>query len=113
LKEKREKLHNYLAGFLAESLIYEYSNEKEFRIIVDKFMNEEQIREFNWYLGAKMTNSATSPKIEITHEDSQLYPGLQAADFIAGSVFQHYERGVSEFYNKIQPRLRTELKKWF
>ncbi len=113
LRERREKLHNYLAGFLAESLTYEYGDEPEFSIIVDKFMNYTQIEEFNWYLRAKMSWLTTSPKIEIRHEDSQLYPGLQAADFVAGSVFQYYERGITNYYNKIQPKLRTELRKWF
>lgn len=113
LREKREKIHNYLAGFLAESLTYEYSDEIEFNIVVDKFMNENQVKEFNWYLRNKMNSLIISPKIEIYHEDSQLYSGLQAADFVAGSVFQYYERGTTEYYEKIQPKLRAELRKWF
>jgi len=117
LRNKKEKLHNYLAGLLAESLCYEYSNEREFSLIIDKFiMNTEKRLEFDVYLGHRLSNSYTGvniPKIEITHEDSKVYPGLQAVDFVAGSVFQYYERGNNEFYEKVKPKLRVELRKWF
>ncbi len=117
LRNKKDKLHNYLTGFIAESLNYEYSNEKEFKIIVDKFiMSEEKRKEFNWYLKHKLLNSygrSNPPKIEIVHKDSQQNPGLQVADFVAGAVFQYYERGKCEFYEIIKPKLRLELKKWF
>lgn len=117
LRDKKDKLHNYLAGFIAESLSYEYSNEKEFKIIVDKFiMSKEKRNEFNWYLKYRLLNSygqSNPPKIEITHEDSQQHPGLQIADFVAGAVFQYYERGRDEFYEIVKPKLRLELRKWF
>jgi len=32
--------------------------------------------------------------VSIEHASSQLYPGLQAADFVAGSIFNKYERGI-------------------
>ncbi len=117
LRNKRDKLHNYLTGFIAESLNYEYSNEKEFKIIVDKFiMSEEKRKEFNWYLKHRLLNSygrSNPPKIEIVREDSQQHPGLQVADFVAGAVFQYYERGKREFYEIVKPKLRLELRKWF
>ncbi len=117
LRNKRDKLHNYLTGFIAESLNYEYSNEKEFKIIVDKFiMSEEKRKEFNWYLKHRLLNSygrSNPPKIEIVHEDSQQHSGLQVADFVAGAVFQYYERGKREFYEIVKPKLRLELRKWF
>lgn len=117
LRDKKEKLHNYLAGFLAESLSYDYSEEREFKIIVDKFiMSREKRLEFNQYLRYRLFNSHRGSgllRIEILHEDSQQHPGLQAADFVAGSVFQHYERGRSGFYEIIKPKLRLELRKWF
>lgn len=112
LRERREKLHNYLAGFLGESLINEYEYEPEFNIIVDKFMNKNQIDEFNWYLRRKMSGIEES-QIRINHEDSRQHAGLQAADFVAGSIFQYYERDIAVYYNLIQPRLRAELRKWF
>ncbi len=115
LRDRRDKLHNYLAGFITESLSYEYCDEREFKIIIDKFiMSEEKRKEFNWYLELRLLNSygrSNSPKIEIIHEDSQRHPGLQVADFVAGAVFQRYERGRCEFYEIIKPKLRLELRK--
>ncbi len=55
--------------------------------------------------------SSNPPKIEIVREDSQQHPGLQVADFVAGAVFQYYERGKREFYEIIKPKLRLELRK--
>ena len=117
MRDKKEKLHNYLAGFLAESLSYDYAKERRFKIIVDKFiMSKEKRLEFDWYLKNRLFNShrgSNLPRIEVLHEDSQQHPGLQAADFVAGSIFQYYERGISEFYEMIKPKLRLELNKWF
>lgn len=117
LRDKKEKIHNYLAGFIAESLSYEYGYETEFEIVVDKFiMSREKRSEFDWYLTHRFLNSYQSkglPKINIIHADSQEHPGLQAADFIAGSIFQYYEKGNPKYYEIIKPKLRVELKKWF
>jgi len=117
LRDKKDKLHNYLAGFIAESLSYEY-DEDELIVVVDKFiMSEEKRREFNWYLEYRLHNGVQGlsdiPKITIVHENSQQHPGLQVADFVAGAVFKYYEHGISEYYEIIKPKLRLELRKWF
>ncbi len=117
LRDKKDKLHNYLAGFIAESLSNDYDNENEFEIIVDKFiMREEKRREFDKYLKSRLLKNyrhPVEPKIKIIHGDSRQYPGLQVADFVAGAIFQYYERGNHKFYEIIEPKLRLELKKWF
>lgn len=117
LRDRKDKLYNYLAGFIAESLSNDYDYEREFIIIVDKFiMREEKRREFDWYLKSKLLKNyrhPAEPKIEIIHGDSQQYPGLQVADFIAGAIFQYYEHGKHKFYRIIEPKLRLELRKWF
>jgi len=115
LRDRKEKIHNYLTGFLAESLTHDYSDEKEIRIVVDKFiMSEERRDEFDRYLRWRLSNySSRFLNIEIIHEDSQQHPGLQAADFVAGSIFQYYERGNDQFYKIIEPKIRFELRRWF
>ncbi len=117
LRDKKDKLHNYLAGFIAESLSNDYDDEKEFEIIVDKFiMREEKRREFDWYLESRLLRNyrdSAEPKVKIVHGDSRQYSGLQVADFVAGAIFQYYERGKREFYEIVEPKLRLELKKWF
>jgi len=112
LRNRKDKLHNYLAECIAESLV-EYSDEKKFKLIIDKFiMSKERRKEFNSHL-LNSYKYSNPPKIEITHEDSQRHSGLQIADFVAGAVFQYYERGRREFYDIVKPKLRLELKKWF
>ncbi|MEM0301823.1 MAG: DUF3800 domain-containing protein [Archaeoglobaceae archaeon] len=114
LRDKKDKLHNYLTGFLANSLEY-YAQEKAFKIVVDKFiMSREQRADFDHYFKTRLYNNCKILKrVDITHEDSQQNPGLQIADFVAGAIFRRYERGLTDFYDIIKPKLRYEDRKWF
>jgi len=90
LRDKKDILHNYLTGFLIESLSY-YEDEGDFRIIVDKFiMQKEKRDEFNSYMQMRISNFGK--RLEIFHESSEQHAGIQIADFVAGAVFQKYER---------------------
>jgi hypothetical protein len=113
LRGKKDILHNYLTGFLAESLSY-YEDERDFRIIVDKFiMRKEKRDEFNVYLHKRLQNFCKAKNFEVIHESSEQHAGLQIADFVAGAVFQKYERQKEGYYSIIRPKMRLELRKWF
>jgi hypothetical protein len=113
LKDKKDVLHNYLTGFLAESLSY-YEDETDFRIVVDKFiMRKEKRDEFNSYLHRRLQNFCKAKIFEVIHESSEQHAGLQIADFVAGAVFQKYERQKEDYYSIIRPKMRLELRKWF
>lgn len=113
LRNKKQVLHNYLTGFLVESLSY-YEDENDFRIIVDKFiMQKERRDEFDNYLRLRMSNRSRTKNLEVFHENSEQHAGLQIADFIAGAVFQKYERQIEKYYNVIRPKIRLELRMWF
>jgi hypothetical protein len=45
------------------------------------------------------------PVVTVTHLDSQTSEGLQAADFVAGAMFQHLERGDSRYLRILAPRV--------
>ena len=111
LRDKKDILHNYLTGFLIESLSY-YEDESDFRIIVDKFiMQKEKRDEFNSYMQMRISNFGK--RLEIFHESSEQHAGIQIADFVAGAVFQKYERQKESYYSIILPKMRLELRKWF
>jgi len=115
LRDKREKIHNYLAGFIAESLCMEYPDEVSFKVVVDKFMDRKRAEEFNWYFEKRMRENRRygDVRLKIVHENSQNHPGLQAADFVAGAAFQKYERENEKYYNMIKDKIRSESRKWF
>jgi len=43
-------------------------------------------------------------RLKITHKDPKQNPGLEIADFIAGVIFRHYERGLTDFHDTIKPK---------
>jgi len=45
-------------------------------------------------------------RLEIFHESSEQHPGIQIADFIAGAVFQKYERQIDDYYSIVRPKIR-------
>jgi hypothetical protein len=73
-------------------------------IIVDKRWSKEKTRDV---YDRAVTSAAIEhhpgvfpPAIRVSHMDSEATPGLQAADFVAGAVFQSVERG-NDFYLKL------------
>ena len=109
-------MHNYLTGFIIDSLAYYYGEEREFEIVIDKFIRRERREDFDSYVRYRFRNNyfhPIPPRLTIRHLDSQSTAGLQIADFIAGAVFQHFERKNSEYCMIIKPKLVRCIKKWF
>ncbi|MDK2781615.1 MAG: hypothetical protein PWR13_643 [Archaeoglobi archaeon] len=117
LREKKQRLHNYLTGFIVE--LIPLMSGRDFEIIVDKFINNRADREnFDEYLQRHVDYQCQRlglippNRIDIRHESSQACAGLQVADFVAGSLFAKYERHNEEFYNIIKPKERIIKEKF-
>lgn len=62
----------------------------------------------------RSTLSRTIPnrlRYRILHHDSRAHYGLQVADYVCWAVFRKYERGQSDFYDRISPAVvsRTDV----
>ncbi|ADC66474.1 conserved hypothetical protein [Ferroglobus placidus DSM 10642] len=110
LRNKQQILHNYITGFIVEVLPLHCRS--KIQVVVDKFLSKESdVENFNRYLEYKIGKVCNNlgiiePSITISHESSQRRPGLQAADFVAGAIFNRYERNVDDYYNLIKPKIK-------
>ena len=111
LRTKQQILHNYITGFIVE--IIPLSRQRRINLIIDKFITNETKRiNFDSYIKKKIRDSCMRcgmivPKVDIKHASSQSYPGLQAADFVAGSIFNKYERKYNAYYEIIEPKINV------
>ena len=78
-------------------------------IVMDRRRVRDRARgEFDCRLiGAVMSHHASlfPPDVRVTHLDSQTSEGLQAADFVAGAMFQNLERENSLYLGILAPRV--------
>ncbi|MFP3946905.1 MAG: DUF3800 domain-containing protein [Archaeoglobaceae archaeon] len=116
LRSEKQLLRNHITSFIAETLPLSYR--RKIIVLVDKFLTRKYEREnFNSYLESKICETCDKygiiyPTVEIEHVPSYAYTGIQASDIVAGAIFSKYERGESDFYEIIEPKIR-ELKERF
>lgn len=104
LRNKKDKLFNYISGLLLEHLLKNYPKEM-INLIVDKVKTKKlAVEDFDNYLDLKAFITDDRISLEVKHELSQNDLGLQATDFITGSIFQAYERENWKYYNIIKNR---------
>jgi hypothetical protein len=106
-------LYNYLVvQNIVQALFPSIVNTQQFHLVMDKSKSKVKIQDFDDYVRSKIsfvsyTNGATVPKhtIKCEHLDSEGEPCLQAVDTLAGTYFQAYENGDSQYKNLINHRL--------
>ncbi len=109
LRDHKQIIHNYITGFIVEVLPL---NHDKLILMVDKSFRRDAINEFNGYLRKKVNwitweRGIDPPALDIRHDRSENHAGLQAADFVAGSLFSKYERGNDFYYKLIEPRKKV------
>jgi hypothetical protein len=105
LKSNKDKLYNFVAGKLAQIIVFDPAQKNlELDIKIDKSKGKQLLREdFNQYISRILyAKNRFISKIEITHGYSHSWSGLQFADMLAWACFQKYERDNSEFLNLIK-----------
>ncbi len=109
LREKKEKLYNFVSRKLLEKC---YLHKAEDRVIltVDKRKNKEDIKDFNNYLFNEL-RALIPLKIpfEQYHEASYAHKGLQAVDVFCWGIYRKYERGDLEWYNYFVNKIANEI----
>ena len=101
-------LYNYLSTFLCDWAIYSSGHDIDIEVYFDKFLSIDAQKDFNKVLEkrAKETFPKVSLKMKICHVGSQKELCIQAADIIAGAVFQKFERNRPVYYNTIKKKIK-------
>ncbi|MBI2542985.1 MAG: DUF3800 domain-containing protein [Candidatus Aenigmarchaeota archaeon] len=107
LKDHRNKIYNYITGFLMDKIVTS-PEERQLVVILDKFLSKESREDYNQYIKGKLSEFIKKTvKIEVEHKDSVSERCLQAVDFIAGAIFNKYERNDDRYYAIIEPKIKT------
>lgn len=111
LKEHKDKLYNFVAGGLADSITL---NSDIVEIRVDRSKGKNFLRtDFNQYFEKKLRNSSIIDKLNIFHNYSENFTGIQFADLLSGSAYQKFNNGNSHYMDLIDntkfPQLYVDL----
>lgn len=111
LVQNPDKLYNYLAVHYPITHILTLYSPEELEYVIDKqSWTSARRKEFESYIPSKVTSSIMRsanysdpiPMINIRLACSHNEPCLQVADYVAGSVFQKFERGKPQYLQILQ-----------
>lgn len=108
LARDKERVYNYIARLVLDQIKFENAN-LQIELIVDKCKSQKQIREFNDYI-INQLKARIDPAmpLNIKHENSVSYKGLQASDLFSWGVFRKYEKGNSDWYDVFKENIRFD-----
>ena len=102
LKEKKNKLYNYLSNLILNECSFDTKN---ICLIVDKSKSNRSLRDdFDNYI-RKMLKEKKCSDIIIKHQNSQNEPCLQVLDFISWAIFRNYEYKDNRFSELIKDKI--------
>ena len=105
----KKKFYNFLANFVIEKI--EFPPDLAVLILVlDRCKNNEEIEDFNEYLGNQLAAKLPSldARIDINHEKSHNNPGLQAVDMFCWGIARKVTYQDNEWYNLFEKRIKFE-----
>ena len=103
LKNKKDKLYNYLSNLILNECSLE---ESHICLVVDKSKTNRSLREdFDNYIRNNLSQKNNNCNLIIKHENSQKEGCLQVLDFISWSIFRNYEHKDSSFMNIIKDKI--------
>ena len=120
LHHQHQKIYNYLVASLASKIVAHYQPVDSVDIVIDRSLNGIQREDFDDYLLFRMINdSQRNPlsekqseerwlqegQIEIYHLDSASDLCIQAVDFIAGAIHEHYRNDGGIYYPEIKHQI--------
>lgn len=111
LHDQKVILYSYLLKILFEKCFKYAPADSKINIIFDRVFTQTQQEALKIYLLTQ--NKAMlgiQSKLNITHDNSQNDPGLQATDFLVGAMAQKYERGNPDYINIVKRKVEVEKK---
>ena len=99
LKERSNKLYNYLCRLLCQTV-----DGKNLKLIVDKKYNNRLLREdFNNYLRRELESKGK--EVDIEHLESASCQPLQTIDFVAWAANRRFSHNDDSYYSLIQKKV--------
>ena len=106
LKEKKDKLYNYLANLILNECSFDTANAC---LILDKSKSTRSLRDdFDRYIKHEIRKNNSSCNLNIKHENSQKEQCLQVLDFISWAIFRNYEHEDTRFFDIIKGKITTK-----
>jgi len=111
LREDPVKMYGFMSGLCLQGISHQdsvaeivFSRQDNGRMIKQELeLEAERIREASWLQHKKPPKGV---KLSYQHNPHYSHGGLQIADYVAYAVFQHFEKGRSEYLGIIKDRIR-------
>jgi len=108
LIKDKERVYNYISRLVLDKIPFEKAQEPVM-LILDKSKTQKQIWDFNQYVFRQL-KGRLDPRVplDIKHQDSRQYYGLQAVDLFSWGIFRKYEKKDSEWFNIFKEKVAFE-----
>jgi len=123
LRNNLNILYNYtIVHNVVSDVLQRWDGVEHLAFYIDKSLSASNREGFNEYLRAKadwrwnINLNKDTPlhpeRIEVLHQPSHENYCIQLADYVAGTVFQKYERKNSEYYDIIKDKIKSHKYLW-
>ena len=108
LMEDKDRVYNYLARLVIDQIPFERAK-GGVQLVIDRSKGKRQQVQFNDYIQRQLQGRIDpSVTLDMTHGDSQHWPGLQWADLFAWGIFVSHERKDTEWFDLFKEKVRYE-----
>jgi len=112
LQDNLSAVYNYLIRLVLENALKNSDDNSRLEIYLDRCMSRSQRENFEKYIQTTFSNKFRNfQNAKIIHENSENNAGLQATDFIAGSIgykYNHEHENPDEYISIIKDKMRFE-----
>ena len=108
LTKDKERVYNYISRLVLDKIPFEKAQEQVI-LVLDKSKTQKQVWDFNQYVFRQL-KGRLDPKVplDIKHQDSRQYYGLQAVDLFSWGIFRKYEKKDSEWLEVFREKVAFE-----
>jgi hypothetical protein len=108
LTRDKERVYNYISRLVLDKIPFEKAQEQVI-LVLDKSKSPKEIGDFNQYIFRQL-KGRLDPKVplDIKHENSRQYHGLQAVDLFSWGIFRKYEKRDSEWFDIFRDKVAFE-----
>jgi len=108
LTRDKERVYNYISRLVLDKIAFEKA-QVQVMLILDKSKSPKEIGDFNQYIFRQL-KGRLDPKVplDIKHENSRRYYGLQAVDLFSWGIFRKYEKKDTAWFDIFREKVAFE-----